>query len=660
MKRSHSRSFILLLAVLLGSMAHAQAPSLEDLSMAMGRLRQHLDGTPTLTAEQINRQSEIIQGNLSAMEEAPDTIREALDLVGCYEDTVGPLFINEATRDGFPRKPTGGLELDRAMFAVQQGIIDHAYTPGSLAAFRETLDGAAFRTSSYFPGPVDAPADPTAVHKVRINASHPPCWGIPVMYTELPARRPTGCYLAPGFIATVTVPRSLVGKGFSVRVGAHSWDLAKKPLVKRLDRVSIVYPIENTETPIANPLGGGIYIGVPYQADLGTVEISIANAVRSPFFSARSFEKTTAEQWQQTERHHPGPWADFESDKFMMQVPTKWIYNYDDPITLMADWDKSMDIVSELFGLPRMRSKTVLYLQIDVIFRGSANFPGYPQSNFRYNPHKPENGHSDHWLLKGPQSSGQTIFHELGHAQRFTKFRGEVEAVVNLPYVAVLNKGFGVDLDTAFGRSRGQPHITLDQAAIMWMVTENFRKGNPMDISNSEANEVRYQHRGYGKYVEIAELFGWETLRGFWHSVHLDYLEGIEYPRNSDPTDSRILRLSKKAGADLTPLIHFWGIQPEDPAALREQMVENGLKPSRLIYDRLVHYRTLIPMDNSEFAEHANVVHPKGIGEGRSPLYGEGWYYVWLAKYDQSHGIAAQEALQQIIDTYFPSGRPGQ
>jgi len=422
--------------------------------------------------------------------------------------------------------------------------------------------------------------------------------------------------------------------------------------------VSIVYPIEEIHTSIANPLGGGIYIEVPYQADAGIVKVKIMNAVRSPLFSVRHFEKTTLEQWQTTERHHPAPWADFESDKFMMQVPTKWIYNYDDPATLMQDWDTSMDRVSELFGLPLVRPKTVLYLQVDVIFRGSANFPGYPQSNFRYNPNKTENGHSNHWLLKGPQSSGQTIFHELGHAHLFTKFRGEVEAVVNLPFVAVLNRGFGVDLDTAFGRSFGKPYVSLDQAAIMWMVTDNFRKGKPMNISNSPANEVRYQHRGYGKYVEIAHLFGWKPLNDFWYSVNLDYLKGIEYRRNSDPTDNRILRLSQKAGADLTPLIHFWGVQPENRTALKKTMAKNGLRPSPLIYDRLIHYKTLVPMNNAEFAKHAKIVNPRGIRKGRNPLYGEGWYYTWLPKYEESHGVAAQAALQEFIDLYFSDGRP--
>jgi hypothetical protein len=660
MRRSYCILFGLSIALLPGSLARASV-SISDLSAAMQQLKGHINKTSTLDADRIDRHTAIIQKNIDQIGQTSDIIAEALDLVASYETTVGPLFMSQAIRGGFPRKPAGGLELDRAMFAVQQGLIDHAFTPGNLKRFRPVLEGAAFRTSSYFPGAVDAPVDPTAVHGVWINASQPACWGIPVMDNETPARRPTGCYLAPGSIAEVTVPPSMVGTGFSIRVGAHSWDLVRKPRIERLDRVSIVYPIEATQTAVANPLGGGLYIEVPYLANAGIVKVHIKNAVRSPFFSARHFDKTSLEQWQKTERLHPGPWADFESDKFMMQVPTKWIYNYDDPVTLMQDWDTSMDIVSELFGLPLVRPKSVLYLQIDVILRGSAYFPGYPQSNFRYNPHKAEAGNNNHWVLRGPQFSdqiGHIIFHELGHAHLFTKFRGEVEAVVNLPYVAVLNRGFGVDLDTAFGRSRGNPHVSLDQAAVMWMVTENFRNGRPMDISNSPANEVRYQHRGYGKYVEIAKLFGWNSLGDFWHSVNLDYLKGIEYPRNTDPTDSRILRMSRTAGVDLRPLIHFWGVHPEDNDALKKAMEKEGLSPSRLFYDRLLHYKTLIPMNNAEFAQHARIVNPDGIRDGRNPLHGEGWYYVWLPKYDKSHGVAAQAALQDIVDLYFPEGRP--
>lgn len=587
-----------------------------------------------------------------------DVLARALKTVEACESATGPLFMNAGTRNGFPRNPARGLELDRALFALQQALLDHAYTPGNLVKYRTLLEGAAFKTSAYFPGSAGTEPNPNQTHKVRINASQPAPWGSPVMFDEDPARRPTGCYVAPGSFASVTVPRDLVGKGFSIRVGAHSWDLKDKPMVKRLDRVSLVFPIQTVTTIVANPLGGGIYIEVPPKAKAGLVDVTIKNVVRSPFFSSRSFDKTTLAAWRNTERIQPGPWADFESDRFMMQVPTQWIRTLDDPDRLMRDWDKALDVVSALFGYPEVRPKSVLYLQVDVVLRGSAYFPGYPQSNFNYNPHAPE-ASNDRWLLKGPQSSGAIIFHELGHAQLFTKFRGEVEAVVNLPYAAVLNQAFGVDLDLAFGRSFDKPEISLDQAAIMWMVTQNFRDGKPMDISNSERNEVRYQHRGYGKYIEIAKLYGWETLEKFWKSYQLDYLKGQQpKDRNADPVDSRILRLSKHAGADLTPLVHFWGVQPDKPVALREALAKDKLRPSAKIYDRLNRYLTLIPMNREEFARHAETIYPKGIRKGQNPNFAEGWYDVWLQKYDRTHGESARAALRRIIDTYFPEGRP--
>ena len=72
----------------------------------------------------------------------------------------------------------------------------------------------------------------------------------------------------------------------------------------------------------------------------------------------------------------------------------------------------------------------------------------------------------------------------------------------------------------------------------------------------------------------------------------------------------------------------------------------------------MVHYKTIVPMDAAAFEEHARVIYPKGIREGKSPNFGEGWYYAWLPKYNESHGEAAQTALQDIIDTYFSNGRP--
>ncbi|MEI6892635.1 MAG: M60 family metallopeptidase [Pontiella sp.] len=593
-----------------------------------------------------------IQKEIDQFETNPSLIKEAFELVEEFESEVGPLFLTQKTRNGFSRKPNEKLALEQALFAIQQGLMDHAYTAENLKKYRTLFEGAQFKTAAYFPGPVDPPKDPKQIHSVEVNGSQPPAFGSPVAGRENSARRPTGCYLAPGCVAEIAVPAALVNQGYSIRVGAHSWDLVKKKTIKRLDRVSLVFPITETRTLIAHPLGGGIYIEVPYEADAGVVTIQLRNVVRSPFFSARSFDKMTSNDWKK-ERMLDAPWADFESDKFMMQVPSAWIRDLDDPETLMADWDKAMDAISELFGHPLNRSKQVLYMQVDVIMRGSANFPGYPQSNNPYQAHHPEQCRHK-WMIEGPQNGTATAFHEVGHSEFISKFRGEVEALVNLPYVAVQNRMFGISLDQAFGGSRpGFKHLTLDEVAVMWMVTENFRKGKEMNYTNRPGDEMKYQHRGYGKYVEIANLFGWDALSRFWRMDHENYEDGDKVPQNRDPVDDRILRLSMAAGADLRPLIHFWGIQPEHPKALENAINKAGLNPSPDIFQRLEEYKTVIPRNNEEFRAHSKRVYPRGIKNIKSPRYGPGWYQAQLTEYSEADGKAAHAALQEIMELYF-------
>ena len=635
--------------------------ALPDLLTALQKLKNHTTSVSTLTAAEITAQSTIIKSNVLLLGSADSVILKAFDVVKSYDTRQGALFVNSSTKSGFIRATINGLELVQAMFNLQQGLLDYAYTSANLKRNPYIFRGLKFESSSSFPGAVAAPADSTITKVVKINGSVPKDWGSPVMFSTSSARRPTGCYLAPGTVVSVKVPQILVNKGYSIRVGAQSWDLKALTTVKRFDRVSLTFAITDTITRVSNPLGGGIYIEVPHLASNGLVDVEIKNAVESPFFSARSFDKTTLDKWRNSERKKPGPWADFESDKFMMQVPTSWIYNFDNPVTLMNDWDNGMDAVSELFGTPLIRNKTVLYLQIDVMMRGTANFPGYPQSNYTYNPATVESGNKNHFTLKGPQFSDWTVFHELGHAQQFTKFTGETEADVNFLFVAMQNNKFSMELNKAYSLSvsvGGNTQISIAQAAIMWMVTENFRKGKAMDITATEKNEVQYQHRGFGKYADIVNLFGWDALSKFWKSVHDDYVKGITYATNTDPTDSRILRMSKAAGVDLTPLIHFWGIQPENSASLKLAITTAGLQPSAEIYDRLLYYKSIIPRTNDQFQTHAHTIYPGTIDVGKSPYFGSGWYYVWLPVYATAQGDSAVLSMQKIMDTYFPNGRP--
>jgi len=627
-----------------------------ELLSALSALQAHVEGKTRLDASQIEARKLAVDEHRDLFGSDGAIIKASFDLVAAYDKAEGPLWI---AHKGFDRG-RGGKEkvppndIHWTLYSVMQNIMDHTYNATNVARFSVLLNGFKFGSASNFPGAVAAPADPRAVHRVKINASCPKPFKHEVMQQEVPARRPTGTYLAPGSLATVTVPLSLTGKGYSVRVGTHSWDFSKKPRVLRLDRVSLVYPINSTETTVASPLGGGIYIEVPLNADRGVIEVAIRNAVRSPYFSLKPFHQTSLDEWRNAERNQPGPWTDFQTEKFLMQVPSSWIRKLEDPATLMRNWDLAMDVQNDLMGLPRVWGKETMFLQVDLQLRASVFAPGYPTANDRYDPRKEYDGYANHYLVRGPQYAPDYVFHEQGHGFGFVKFAGETESTVNLLHVAVQNQPFGQSLDEAFAGSRnmqGNKSRTLDNTAVSWMSTPNFVNRKPMDSAQKS-----YQLEGHAKYVDIARLFGWKVLGDYWRSWVEDFEVGRPWSKHGMDSDKLSLRLSEKAGADLTPLLHFWGIPPREAKTLKATIAASKLAPSAKVYDTLVHYQSLVPRDNAAFRTFANGwwgQPPKATGYQIERAHAQQW-----ESYNEQTAAQIKQTLQEILDHYFSGGQP--
>ncbi len=641
---------------------------------SISAVRSHLEGTDAksvLSSEQLQMHSNRLKQTMYAVAESEATLLEAFDVITAYEKMRGgAFFVNKETKNGFPNENYGdsARDIDRAVLTIQQGIHDIAYMPEKFIKYRSVLAGKKFNSHEWFPGKVknNVKADSGKIYSVRINATVDKDVDIRTAFSQSPARRPTGFYLAAGDVAKVSVPTSMVGKGFVIQVGANAHDKTMKSTIARPFRVTNRFPIAANMTEIANPNGGGIYIDVPYLAVAGKdVTIEIQNAIPAPFFSKTALSGTTLQQWVETQRNNPAPWADFMSDKFMMTLPTSWIYNYADPITLMKDWDDRMDIVADLLGRSRVRNNQTLYLTVDTNLLGNAFGIGYPTGNNTYNPGAPTDGNNKNWYLRPDKDFSEVEFHELGHAQLFSDFPGEGEASINILTVAVSNKLYGVDIDKGLSKSMNNTsqQIGRDQAAVGWMVRQNFRDGKPMSISG-EFQEVMYVQRGYAKYVEIAALFGWDKLEKFYLEENRVFRkEAVAAGAGLDGVDSRILRMSIAAGVDLTPLIHFWGVQPVKADALSAAVAAAGLKPSVLIYDRLARYQQMIPMTNAAFQAHAVEVVGKPasafrLNSDNNNTYGEGWYTVWLNTYGAAEGQAAKTAFSNILANYFPKGRP--
>jgi methionine-rich copper-binding protein CopC len=626
----------------------------DPLYLALVALRNHITGTTPLTATQISAHKTTIDQQSARLADSAALITASFDLVKAYDASTG----NRWYVNGLPARDSVTNDIHWTLWNVQQYIMDVVYNDTTLANYEGLLNGFKFGSASSFPGPCNPPANPTDTTRtvtIRTSYANTVGWTTQGDGSGTFARKPTGCYLAPGSIATVTVPAALVGKGFKIRVGAHSWDFSNKPSIKRLDRSTVLYPINAVETKVACPHGGGIYIEVPWLANQGNVNVSVRNAVRSPYFSAKSFHQTTPAEWL-TERSNPAPWADFQSDKFMMQVPGSWIYAMPDPTQVMKDWDAAMDAVNDLLGFPQIRGKESFYLQADVLIRTSVFAPGYPAVNVggysataNYN-----NGYHTHYLIRGPQygtDDAQVEFHEQGHGYFFDKFPGETESNVNLPFVPVLHRKFGVNLDTAFRASLGDgiTYRTLETTAMAWMTVFNFSP-NKAEMADGEK---AYQLKGHAKFVDIARIYGWGVLGNYWKSFVTDSENGINYATD---TDSLILRLSKNVGADIRPLLHFWGIYPQNAGTLRTAINNAGLVAPVEIYDRLVRYKSLAPANNAAFRTFATswwTRQPSSSGFWEEREHATQWN-----NYNENSALGITNRVQELIDLYYPNGRP--
>ena len=339
-----------------------------ELLTAMENLSGHISGTTPMDATQIDAARESIVNNGPLLPTELNLITSALDLIDEFETSpYGPLFINSRSSSGFPREEPASSDdkqLERAMLSTQQTVLDEIFAGTRANYLTETrlydpiisecssvLEGRSWQTAKYFPGEIQGPADSVAVeHTVSINTTYPACWGRPVLFCKEPAIKPTGLWLQAGKIATITVPPEIVtAGGYKIQIGSHTSDNIIKNLHLRNDRITSLYDINSEVVTVASPLGGGVYMRIPYLSDLDVITISVTGGVvKAPYFQHNTMHTTTEQEWLDR-RTSPGPWADIVTDNFLLNVPRSGIfgYEYSHMFDLASNYTMSMDGVTE-------------------------------------------------------------------------------------------------------------------------------------------------------------------------------------------------------------------------------------------------------------------------------------------------------------------------
>ena len=575
----------------------------------------------------------------------------AVEVIELYEQRVGPLFTSRGVgsfTNSFDGDNNIGRGLARAMLRVYQAVFD-AFDNELVAQNASLVDGVMFRSTENFPGSVPNPNNLSGIYQVRIDGTLNEQFGYVGGYSTNAARRMTGAYLAPGTIAEVIVPNALVNAGYQIRVGGHSWDLTNKNLANRLLRVSNLFDITDNVVQIANPMGGNIYIEVPVGADAGIVDILFSKTIRAPFLSNRTFDKTTASEWN-VERTHPGAFTDIESEHSMFTVPTKWIRNvgYAPLLEIVETYDANMQVATGYSG-KEARHKATMYTIVDTQIRGNAFSIGYPQSNW---------GSFSQNTIRAPLTLGaafdKVLWHEHGHSEFLTMFAGETESLVHMAafYIGVENYGFTIQRSFAESLAYGSHNHTTSDTLNSWVVMDEF-----IDGRNMAFQQASYRPRGHADYVEYVEMFGLDALRNFNHRLNVEF-DGTnlqdsfdEGGRTSHNYNDRILRLSREAGVNVAPLFHLWGHAPSNRSALNASLAAEGLGDSVQIYDRMIKARDSVPLTQGEWNAVDSVMRDFW-NNNRGP---------WVAlrnNYDVSRGQDAVDRIQTLIDLYFPNGRP--
>lgn len=366
----------------------------------------------------------------------------------------------------------------------------------------------------------------------------------------------TGFYAAPGEVVTVTVPDSLVGKGYKLRISGHGDNISRRDSWYRVPfGVARSFDIESTTTEIAGAFGGAIYLELSRTPPgIGEVDITVSGAIRAPLFV---LGETTDQQWIATIRDHPAPQAELVSEQVAMSVPAAWIRDLDDPTALMDYWNEAGAIQDYVGGQEQFRTGPERF-NVDVQISVGLLHSGYPIQG-------------PTWASRGLVDYGQLVesgnwgyFHELGHeSQRrpdkayglnaYT-FSDGVEVTVNIFANASLEQM--VD------------HPPVNGWGWSWYPTEVMQRAVTTVFDSAAATFTAKNQ--YPFYFQLADGFGWDGYRNVISTYHADFAAdpNLLPVTDTEKKDEWLIRWSQTLGFDMTQyMVDHWKLEVT-PAAL--------------------------------------------------------------------------------------------
>lgn len=377
-----------------------------------------------------------------------------------------------------------------------------------------------------FPGSVPAGATPVT-RKLALEL------GVPGWHS-------TGLYAAPGAQITVDLARELAAKKLALRIGCHCDELWALDSWPRMPEITQEVPLAAGTTQLANPFGGPVYLVVPEGLAPGEVQVLLRGAIEAPLFVRG---RTSLDEWKKTIRARPAPWAEIQSAKIALSVPSSCVRALDDPEALMEFWDRVADAMADLAGKPHARVRPERFVA-DVEISAGYMHSGYPiMTHLDAGPWMVDLAH----LRKGDWG----LLHELGHNHQdgAWTFEGSGEVTNNVFALYVLEKVCAVDPEGVHEALRQSP------AKLAQLV----KSDEPWKRWCEDPFLALHMYR------QLVAGFGWDTLQ----RVFASYADPARGPAPVDEQQKReqwLTRTSRECGHDLSGFFRAWGVPVGDAA----------------------------------------------------------------------------------------------
>ena len=242
-----------------------------EFKLALNSMTDHINGYKLLINNDLENNLNTIQSYYLCNYSAAKT--EIFNFIDAYEESNPPVFANNNSIK-FSEMPID----TQILIFLQQTIFDNEYSEDNLI----NMSGIKYEAANYFPGEVNQNAPRVESVLVEIDGNYSYVPGARHLNDTWPAKRPTGYYVAPGELVTITIPNNFIDKELKVKVGVHERDHSNLGETNRFLRISKDFKLDKEITTVTSPFGGGLYVLVPEGSSLGSFNITINSLFIAP------------------------------------------------------------------------------------------------------------------------------------------------------------------------------------------------------------------------------------------------------------------------------------------------------------------------------------------------------------------------------------------